>query len=210
MKTCNDIKILMQAFIDGELAPDEKQEFVLHLENCKNCQAELENAKKLNKLLAGNLTKVELPPYFEAKLWARIEQEKTTAGKRFWLTRLVLVTVSAICVMLVATVAFNYLRTAKPEIYVVSPETNSIVSSKDVTISAAIYNKPKAQRAQLVLNGEVVADEKGNDQIIYTSDKELEEGYYKIKVQLIDKNNRVVKEKEQLFYVVPNGHSNDL
>lgn len=209
MKTCDDIKTLIQAFVDGELPAGENNELQNHLKSCSNCRTEFESAKKLNKMLADNLTKVELPPYFEAKLWARIENEKRVHGKQFWPAKLVPIMVVSMCLVVIATVIFRSVNTAKPEIYIVSPETNSIVPAKDVTISAAFYNKSKNQKAQLVLNNEVVVNEE-SDQMIYTSDKDLQEGYYKIKIQIIDEDDKIVKEKEQIFYVVPNGYSNDL
>lgn len=207
MKNCNDIKSLVHTYIDNELTEGEKQLFENHINNCQGCRAELENAKKFNKLLKENVTKVELPPYFEAKLWARIEREKS---KRFSFAKLIPITLGAICVVFVAVFSFQHLKTGKPDIYIVSPEVNSIVPDNDVTISAAFYNKPKSHKAQLLLNDKVVASEKESDQIIYTSDKNMKEGYYKMKIQIIDKNNKVVKEKEQVFYVVPDGKDSEL
>ncbi|MDD5529683.1 MAG: zf-HC2 domain-containing protein [bacterium] len=207
MKNCDNIKLLIQAFVDNELSAEEQNILETHINECKDCRAELENAKKFNKLLKENVTKVDLPPYFEAKLWARIEREKS---KRFSFAKLIPITVGAMCVIFVAVFSFQHLKTGKPDIYIVSPEVNSIVPDNDVTISAAFYNKPKSQEAQILINDEVVAREKESDQIIYTSDKNMKEGYYKMKIQIIDKNNKVVKQKEQMFYVVPDGKSSEL
>ncbi|MFA5032645.1 MAG: zf-HC2 domain-containing protein [bacterium] len=207
MKNCDNIKLLIQAFVDNELSAEEQNVLETHINECKDCQAELENAKKFNKLLKENVTKVDLPPYFEAKLWARIEREKS---KRFSFAKLIPITVGAMCVIFFAVLSFQHLKTGKPDIYIVSPDVNSIVPDNDVTISAAFYNKPKSQEAQILINDEIVAREKESDQIIYTSDKNMKEGYYKMKIQLIDKNNKVVKEKEQVFYVVPDGKESEL
>ncbi|MDD2889327.1 MAG: zf-HC2 domain-containing protein [bacterium] len=207
MKNCDNIKLLIQAFVDNELSSDEQKILDSHIKECQDCKTELENATILNKLLKDNIKKVDLPPYFEAKLWARIEREKS---RKFSFAKLIPITVSLICVIFVAVFSFPHLKTGKPDIYIVSPEVNSIVPDNDVTISAAFYNKPKSQEAQILINDEVVAREKESDQIIYTSDKNMKEGYYKMKIQLIDKNNKVVKQKEQVFYVVPDGKDSEL
>jgi hypothetical protein len=207
MKNCDNIKLLIQAFVDNELSPDEQKILDSHIKECQDCKTELENATILHKLLKENIKKVDLPPYFEAKLWARIEREKS---RKFSFTKLIPITVGAICVIFVSVFSFQHLKTGKPDIYIVSPEVNSIVPDNDVTISAAFYNKPKSQEAQVLINDEVVAREKESDQIIYTSDKNMKEGYYKMKIQIIDKNNKVVKQKEQVFYVVPDGKDSEL
>jgi hypothetical protein len=79
------------------------------------------------------------------------------------------------------------------------------VAPEDAIVSAAFYNKPKEGSISLVINGKTLTPlvELRDDHMIYTPEEPLKEGYYKVSVQIRDKNGKIQREKEWLFYVLP-------
>jgi len=49
-KSHDRFKALLMGFMDGELAPGERQEFEQHLAGCRDCSAELEEFRKLKEV----------------------------------------------------------------------------------------------------------------------------------------------------------------
>lgn len=202
-KKCKDIKELIQAYIDNETTEYEKIQLQGHLKECKLCKEELEIAEKSKNLLGTNIVKAELPPYFEAKFWSRVENAKDGEGI-FIPKSLIPKLVGAMVLVCALIFLFHPAPAPAPEIYIVSPQPYNIVSGEDATISAAFYPKLKEGNVSLVLNGKLLAPlvELKDDHIMYTSDKPLEEGYYEVKIQVKDKKGKVYREKQWLFYVV--------
>ncbi len=201
---CKDARELIQAFIDNEITEGEKVQLETHLKKCEACQKVFDLAKKSKKLLTTNIVEEELPPYFEAKFWDRVKNETQQEGI-FIPKKLISGFVGAMIVVIGFVFLFHSTRATTSEIYIVSPQPNHIISGEETTISAAFYPKPREGSISLVLNGKTVAPliELTDDQIMYTSEESLDEGYYKVKVQLKDKDGKVQQEKEWLFYVVP-------
>ena len=201
---CKYTRELIQASIDGEITEEEKTQLEAHLKECEACQKVFNLAKKSKNLLVTNIVEEELPPYFESKFWERVENEAQPEGI-FIPKRLIPKLAGAMVLILSLVFIFRSTRATTSEIYIVSPQPQHIISGEEATISAAFYPKPKEGSISLVLNGKQIAPlvELTDDHIMYTPEEPLEEGYYKVKVQIKDKDGKVQQEKEWLFYVVP-------
>ncbi len=201
---CKYIRELIQASIDDEITDEEKTQLEAHLKECEACQKAFDLAQKSRNLLVTNIVEEELPPYFKAKFWDRVENEAHPEGI-FIPKRLIPKLAGAMVLILSLVFIFRSTRATTSEIYIVSPQPQHIISGEDATISAAFYPKPKEGSISLVLNGKQIAPlvELTDGHIMYTPEEPLEEGYYKVKVQIKDKGGKIQQEKEWLFYVVP-------
>jgi predicted anti-sigma-YlaC factor YlaD len=72
MMNCKKIRILLSAYIDRELAGKEEESVNEHLKVCRDCSEELEYLKQTKKLFLYK-EKVEPPPFFETRLFNRID-----------------------------------------------------------------------------------------------------------------------------------------
>jgi len=70
---CSKAKIKLSVYLDSELNEYEKNELLLHLENCKNCRAEnVELSLIMKKIRLSEQKKIEVPPYFNLKIKQKI------------------------------------------------------------------------------------------------------------------------------------------
>jgi anti-sigma factor RsiW len=74
---CNKIKIMLSAYFDGELKPEEEKTVIEHLKSCGSCAGELEYLKQTRKLFA-RTERIEPGPFFETRLFNRIEESRET------------------------------------------------------------------------------------------------------------------------------------
>ncbi len=74
---CKNMKILLSAYADNELSKEDKDFIDEHVKSCKSCLNELEYYKKINKLLLYNKENVEPAPFFETRLFSRINQKNS-------------------------------------------------------------------------------------------------------------------------------------
>jgi anti-sigma factor RsiW len=107
--TCARSREELAAYLDGELAPNERSELEAHLAGCAACRAELEAERRLSGVLMA-LPALEPPPDFEARFWARIAREQDApAGwrSRLFSRRLVLALGGAAAAALAAVFALR-------------------------------------------------------------------------------------------------------
>ena len=71
---CSKIQIKLSAFLDGELSDQEKKTLSEHLDNCPDCQSELEALRDM-KLDLEQVKGVTAPPYFYTRLKQRLYDE---------------------------------------------------------------------------------------------------------------------------------------
>jgi len=69
---CKKIRILLSAYIDHELAGKEEESVNEHLKVCRGCSEELKYLKQTKKLFSYK-EKFEPPPFFETRLFNRID-----------------------------------------------------------------------------------------------------------------------------------------
>jgi putative zinc finger protein/predicted integral membrane protein DUF2275 len=82
MKECRDIRELMSAALDGELAPAEQARLDSHLPGCPRCRAALAELRATVRLVKG-VEAVEPPPWLTAKVMARLRSE-TEQRRSLW------------------------------------------------------------------------------------------------------------------------------
>jgi hypothetical protein len=51
---CHDVQKTLQAFLDGEVTPDEGEKISAHLDSCAECRAEFEKLRTLDRMVAEN------------------------------------------------------------------------------------------------------------------------------------------------------------
>lgn len=73
MALCDDIRLLLSPFEDGELEPHEMQEVARHVVGCPDCEAELADYRSLAVSLRGAATIPDLDGFRDAVL-ARVEE----------------------------------------------------------------------------------------------------------------------------------------
>lgn len=73
--SCEKFKILLSAYLDGEVTKDEEEKLLEHLEKCADCSRELEYLKEIKKVF---LLKEKRKPeeFFETRLFARIKDKR--------------------------------------------------------------------------------------------------------------------------------------
>src|SRR5271169_6608370 len=81
MARCDDIKLLLGPFEDGELEPHEMQEVARHVVGCADCDGELADYRTLAVSLRGAATIPDLTG-FSAAVLSRIEQLPIPLGVR--------------------------------------------------------------------------------------------------------------------------------
>ncbi len=81
MARCNDIKLLLGPFEDGELEPHEMQEVARHVVGCDDCEGELADYRAMAVSLRGAAAMPDLAG-FSAAVLARIEELPIPLGLR--------------------------------------------------------------------------------------------------------------------------------
>jgi len=77
---CHDSKQLIMEYLDGELAPAEKQRLDEHLAGCEACRAELAEQERVIRSVR-TLPRVAAPAGLDAKVVARIARENSPASR---------------------------------------------------------------------------------------------------------------------------------
>jgi hypothetical protein len=73
MSVCDDIKLLLGPFDDGELEPHEMEDVALHVVSCSDCKAALENCRSLGVVLRDVVRPPSMEGFTQAVM-ARIER----------------------------------------------------------------------------------------------------------------------------------------
>jgi anti-sigma factor RsiW len=73
MSVCDEIKLLLGPFDDGELEPDEMEDVALHIVSCADCKAALEDCRSLGVALRDVVRPPSMEGFTQAVM-ARIEQ----------------------------------------------------------------------------------------------------------------------------------------
>src|SRR5436305_193762 len=75
----NTRKIL--AFVDGGLTAADTSVIEAHLRSCRECQAFYQSARQLTAALEREIKRPVLPPSFTARLWERIEADRSAQSE---------------------------------------------------------------------------------------------------------------------------------
>lgn len=82
---CEELRINISAFLEGDLSGEEEKNFGEHVESCSQCSDELEAHRKTWQML-GEWEDVEPSPRFNANFWEAVEKdpEAYSIGKPSW------------------------------------------------------------------------------------------------------------------------------
>ena len=77
--SCNKFKILLSAYIDGEVTKEEEKKLLEHIKVCPACSREFENLRKIKNLFL--LMEQKKPiEFFETRLFARMKERESKSG----------------------------------------------------------------------------------------------------------------------------------
>lgn len=87
MSLCDSIDTLAMAYLDDELAPEERRELELHLTECGGCRGHLDAERADHELIQGALVAPRAPELLRARLARSFDAEDrvvATAERRRW------------------------------------------------------------------------------------------------------------------------------
>lgn len=104
--SCNNIQSKLSAYVDGEMSGYDMQDLRAHVNNCKDCQAELYGIKAVQSILREMPATPEPPSMIELKLEKRVRAYRSN-----YLRLAFFLAVPAVCL-----VAISYLRPNNPKV----------------------------------------------------------------------------------------------
>lgn len=112
---CEDIEVLISAYIDGEVTDEERQIVEQHLAVCQSCQATLSDFSDLHTLF-GEITKQEAAPGFRQRVTQRIDTAPRFSFDLSWLRvpRFVYALCVSLLIVLGGTVLSLYIKNDTP------------------------------------------------------------------------------------------------
>ena len=207
MVNCRQSRKLINLYLDDEADDSQTKTMFLHIEECRKCQARFEEVEKLHNTIK-SVPDAELPASFRGLVMESIRLEEPEHRHRFAIRRPVMLWGSvAIMVILIFAMTWRVYHTSEvaqdiPEIYIVSPREDSVVSQSYVDISAA-FNPASVESIRVILDGKDIteATEVNEDFIIHASD-ELRSGYHIATVQIMGHKGTPITQRSWAFYIM--------
>jgi len=81
---CEDIKLVISDYLDGEFSKEQESFLFTHLASCSDCREDFKIQSSIQHTTKTNMK--EVPESFEKKLFAGIEKEEKTFANR-WITK---------------------------------------------------------------------------------------------------------------------------
>ncbi len=122
MKECRDIEHLLSLYPEGILTDAEKQAVAEHLAECAACRKELACLQKAGQLV-DQLPPVEVPPWFEQKIMARVRQEadKKKSARRWFYPLGFRIPVQIAATLVIAVLAVYIYRSGNEQVKEILP-----------------------------------------------------------------------------------------
>jgi anti-sigma factor RsiW len=121
---CQKARKALSAYIDDELAAEQKDSVRLHLRECESCRDELAQMVSLDGLFS-KAEKFAAPPGFSTRVLANIEERPRSAWRSFFVRPLLLSAVEigfALIILAIGLISGNMLTSQRPP-----TETSAIV-----------------------------------------------------------------------------------
>jgi hypothetical protein len=175
------------------------------------------------EMLLQELEPVELPPFYRARLLARVREAGRTHA---WRDRLrapqFAWSVAAVCVVALVVVVTHYARTSPPRTDIppgtdipmvqmagstidpVAPAGDSVVGAGDVEIVAAIHPPIEGAIVRLYVDERDVTGlaEITESYVMYSPSERFEEGEHIVTIEITDGSGRRLKDVSWLFYTL--------
>ncbi len=129
---CDDIRLELQAYLEGELAPDERAEVEAHLSTCQACAEEARAMRGMGDLIRRGLNEWVDQGTVPAELAARIEVHIRPRKKVWWQNWQL-----AAGLVTAAAAVFLVLFTTQPERIASIPLLGALFMTPDFTYTAA-------------------------------------------------------------------------
>jgi anti-sigma factor RsiW len=81
MSLCESIDTLSMAYLDDELASEERRELELHLTECTGCRAHVDSERSVHELLARSLAAPPAPDLLQARVSRALDAEDASASR---------------------------------------------------------------------------------------------------------------------------------
>jgi len=114
--TCEDRAKKLPAYLEGELPPQESEEFKAHLASCETCRGTLKDLKAADRLVR-NLGEVSPPPWLKQQIMTRVQEahaERERFWRKFFFPLHIKIPVQAFAVIVVSVLAFYIYRQDEP------------------------------------------------------------------------------------------------
>jgi mycothiol system anti-sigma-R factor len=109
---CNEIRQLLDAYLDGELEEALQPEVKKHLNSCPDCRKEVEATSGFNSLVRANMPMYRAPAQLKARIRALLREE--SAPKSDWLFRFRRPLIYAAAMLVLGFILVSALRTFSP------------------------------------------------------------------------------------------------
>ena len=113
---CRTARKVISAYIDDELAAEQRDPVRLHLIECESCRDELAQLLSLDKLFA-DAEKFAAPPGFSTRAMANIEESPRSAWRSFFVRPLLFKVVEiafALIIVVIGLISGNILTSQRP------------------------------------------------------------------------------------------------
>jgi predicted anti-sigma-YlaC factor YlaD len=149
---CEEIEILLSAYVDGEVTEEEKQIVENHLNVCEVCQAMVAEFSRLHTLYQ-EMERKEAPPDFRQRVTQRIEATPSFAFS--WLSwrlpRLVYVVSVSLLVLLSGTIIALHM-TKQPSQQVVDVYAEDILFDQAIFSMNEVFSETETSIAEEILD----------------------------------------------------------
>ncbi len=136
MPVCDQVKLLLGPFDDGELEPHEMEDVALHVVSCGACKTTLDDYRSMGVALRDCLSQPVIDGFTSAVL-KRIDQLPQPLWKRWWIYVETLTEHAGGALPLVAAGAFAALITA----WLVTPYAERLLHRSSNPVQVAFDNK---------------------------------------------------------------------
>jgi len=148
--TCEDRVKKLPAYLEGELSPQESEEFKAHLASCETCRETLEALKAADRLVR-NLGEVDPPPWLKQQIMTRVREahaERERFWRKFFFPLHIKIPVQAFVVIIVSVLAFYIYRQDEPRLRmrgIPLPPTQVFEVQKEQAIPS-----PRSSRSKMI------------------------------------------------------------
>lgn len=139
---CEEARMLIDAYIDGELSEEEKRALMDHAQACEMCAQELEAAELLRDTLAHMDDDVQVPIEAQAAWRSAVRAEAKKKNTKKWM-RMTYAAAAALVLLIGAGVAFREMPKQQPQMMMArsvdAPVVANELIAKDGMAQNAVY-----------------------------------------------------------------------